>query len=181
MVNLFLEGKAEKLLSDAGALSAIPVELPKCASFLGIDVQVLELEDNVSGFLVFKGETAHIGVNKNHNVQRNRFTTAHELGHYILHLKKGTPLFIEKKEKVEEEILFRDFTSSTGEDVKEREANAFAAALLMPRSLLKQQIQLSSNRDNPEELVKELATKFVVSTTAMNIRLNNLGVLDYDF
>ncbi len=177
MISNYIESRAEKLLSESGALT-IPVNLNLCASFLNITLNRAILEDDVSGFLLLEGDTANIGYNHTHKEHRFRFTIAHEIGHFILH-KKNARLFVEKSQKREEKIMFRDSSSSTGEYIKEREANSFAAALLMPRKAVESKVALS-NKVYDEDLIDELAEEFNVSRQAMGIRLSNLGIVDYD-
>lgn len=71
-----------------------------------------------------------IGFNPTESKTRQRFTIAHELGHFELH-KQDSGLFVDKEFK----MLFRDQNSSSGEIRKEQEANAFAAAILMPENI----------------------------------------------
>jgi Zn-dependent peptidase ImmA (M78 family) len=172
MIN-YIEEKATKLLHDANCFSA-PVKVDKCAAFLNIELKPLKLDDDVSGFLLMNGRAVHIGYNESENKKRIRFTIAHEIAHYLLHEKKST-LFIDKSEKV----LFRNLSSSTGEISHEREANAFAAALLMPKKLILQEIQ-KVKTDNKEVFIQKLSKKFDVSEQAITIRLNNLELIDYD-
>src|SRR5262245_12340133 len=134
--NSFIEQRTEKLLIDSNCYST-PIDIKDCAKHLGIKLEALELDDDVAGFLVLKDNgDVNIGYNKNHSPHRIRFTIAHELAHYILHAK-DTKLFVDKEEKV----LYRDSNSSTGEYFMEREANAFAAALLMPQKLLIKEVE----------------------------------------
>jgi len=178
MIHSYIETRAEKLLMEAGEFK-VGVDVENCALFLEVKVKAVNLEDDVSGFLVFNGDVAHIGYNNTHSEHRHRFTIAHELGHYILH-KKNTRVFIEKKQKADERIMFRNNSSSTGEYLMEREANSFAAALLMPKKLIEERIAKSNNGENPDELISDLARDFNVSPQAMRIRLTNLGIVDYD-
>jgi len=62
--------------------------------------------------------------NDPHPLVRQRFSIAHEIGHFILHQKQGQ-LFIDKTYKV----FLRDQLSSSGENIQEIQANQFAAAL----------------------------------------------------
>ncbi|MGC4101107.1 ImmA/IrrE family metallo-endopeptidase [Ferruginibacter sp.] len=172
MINSYVEEKAEKILLDSNCFN-IPIDVYKCAEYLGVEITSLDLEDDISGFFAIKNKKAHIGVNKANNAQRIRFTIGHELGHYILHAKE-TPLFIDK----EESRLNRDYNSSTGELIKEREANAFAAALLMPRKLVIKKINELSERDN-KTLIRKLSVEFDVNPKAMGIRLVNLDIIGY--
>lgn len=171
-VNVYLEEKAERLLFDSECYS-IPIKIEKCAEHLNIELKALELDGDVSGFILMKGKSAHIGYNKNDSKQRRRFTIAHEIAHYLLHAKDSN-LFIDKTEK----ILYRDVNSSTGEILKEREANAFAASLIMPQKLIIQEVEKIKN-ENKESFILKLAKKFDVSVQAITIRLTNLGLIDY--
>lgn len=178
MINNFLETKAEELLIDAGCFSR-PIKIERCVEHLKLQLEEVELESDVSGFLVLNNNTAVIGCNKNHGHERKRFTIAHELSHFVLHAKKEIPFFIDKQQKPEQTIMFRDSSSSTGEFQKEREANAFAAALLMPKKLVEQEIKLIA-KENIHEAIKTLAEYFEVSVQAMSIRLTNLDIIDYN-
>ena len=172
MVLQHIEEMAEKILKESGCFRT-PVNVTTAINIHGIKLQEVDLDDEVSGFFIIKDKAPHIGVNKNHSEKRRRFTMAHELGHFLLHSKE-TPLFVDKTVKV----LYRNLESSTGEMVKEREANAFAAALLMPRGLLKIEID-NSDIESIGSITKHLAKKFNVSEKAMEHRLTNLGLLDF--
>src|SRR3954468_23803397 len=64
---------------------AVPVDPFRIARRLGIQVFAASLEDDVSGMLVKKpGHDAEIYVNGDDSENRQRFSCAHELGHYIL-------------------------------------------------------------------------------------------------
>ena len=168
----YIEEVAEKLLKDAGCYS-IPVDINRVAEVKKIKLQAVDLLDEVSGFFVIKDLNPCIGFNKLHSEKRQRFTIAHELGHFILH-SSDMPLFVDKEEKV----LYRNPESATGELNKEREANAFAAALLMPASLLKKEIH-NCDISSTDSITDFLANRFKVSEKAMTYRLTNLGLLDF--
>src|SRR5690606_2956370 len=67
-----------------------------------------------------------ITINGRHPHTRQRFTLAHEIAHFILH----RPLI---GDGIVDDALYR---SSKGDDV-EREANRYAAAILMPAPLVR--------------------------------------------
>ena len=161
----YIEEKAEKLLIDL-ELTNFPIDPKLCANKLGVNVDASRLDDDISGVFVAEGVDYFIIYNKDQSNVRQRFTIAHELAHFILH--KDSKLFIDRKQK----LIYRDSTSSTGEVLREREANAFAAALLMPRTLIDNEV---SNLLDEEEIVSILAEKFGVSKLAMSFRLSNLG------
>lgn len=152
------------------------IDVEGVAEKIGIDVSEHDFGEDVSGVLLLSGDKVQIGYAKNNGTKRQRFTIAHELGHYILeHQRKG--VFVDTPEKYF--ALFRNSNSSTGEDHQEREANAFAASLLMPIELVREGIQhfLSSDitRNEHFELVPLLAKRFNVSDLAMSYRLTNLN------
>src|SRR5712692_8711048 len=127
--------EAQKLLRKSKA-GSIPIDLEKIASSLKIPVLYDEFDDHISGLLVVKNGKTSIGVNKKHHPNRQRFTIAHELGHYILHHKyredPNNDIHIDKKW-----AYFRSDATGRGVDEQERQANQFAAELLMPEELVK--------------------------------------------
>lgn len=143
-----------------------------------LHVQVYEdkLEDGVSGLLITNGGRSTIFVNSKDKLARQRFSIAHELGHFLLrhHAKEGDHVHVDKGVRV----LQRGLKASQGVDPIEIEANHFAACLLMPANLLRQTVEELGGRPVTEEMVDELAKRFVVSEQAMTIRLTNLGYVD---
>lgn len=163
----YLEEKAERLLVCYNLFKP-NFDIKKLAKLLKINLKEEYLGDDVSGFFVLTDTDSIITSNKNDGKERKRFTIAHEIGHFILHSKEQ-PIFIDKTPQV----MFRNSSSSTGEDFKEREANAFAASLLMPKKLIEHEIL---NTPNDFDLaIIYLAKKFGVSQQAMTFRLSNLG------
>lgn len=152
------------------------IDVLTVARKIGVDLKEHDFGEDVSGVLLRDGDKVQIGYAANNGEKRQRFTIAHELGHYSLnHQRKG--VFVDTPEKYF--ALFRNSSSSTGEDFQEREANAFAAALLMPIGLVREGIShfLSSDRAEKEgfQLVPDLAKRFHVSELAMTYRLTNLN------
>lgn len=84
---------------------------------------------------------------------RDRFTIAHELGHYVLHSKFG-----------EQPIR----VARGGSDRVEWEANWFAAGFLMPAA----KFELACKKNNDPVY---LANKFNVSIAAAKVRMKGLG------
>ena len=149
----------------------VPVPVEDIARKLGAELTYEAFEGDVSGMLYRDEAHVVIGVNSRHAPTRQRFTVAHECGHLVMH--KGTPMFIDRIVRVNR----RDGESNR----EEREANAFAAELLMPRQLVDREIDRLVSRQSDltfKEVVAELAKRFQVSTEAMTIRLTNVGVLD---
>src|SRR4051812_41882918 len=91
-----IEKAAASMLRDADITEA-PVDLMEVARKLGIRIEFAELGEDCSGMLVRGDEGAVIGVHYAHHPNRQRFTIAHELGHYRLHtggtyVDRGTTL-----------------------------------------------------------------------------------------
>ena len=89
--------------------------------------------------------------------ERQRFSLAHELGHYFI---------------LEESLGYQSWDA-------EKMANRFAAALLMPRELLVQDIGPNRKSLNPEELCL-LRKKYGASTQAILARMESLGIISHD-
>lgn len=179
MVSNLVESRAEKLLQDANQHS-ISIDVFSCANFLKADIKAASLQNDVSGFLVVNEDTTCIGYNNSHSEHRWRFTIAHEIGHLVMH-KNTNKLFIEKVHRPMDNVLYRNSNSSTGEYIQEREANAFAAALLMPRAKVREMVNQIGSVQDTEQLIAKLVEEFNVSEQAMRIRLTNLGIIDYEF
>jgi Zn-dependent peptidase ImmA (M78 family) len=68
--------------------------------------------------------------------------------------------------------------AAAGIDHKEIEANQFAASLLMPESVVREQVRLvAADRPLDDIDVSLLARQFMVSEQAITIRLSTLGLL----
>ena len=173
-----IRAKANELLQDSASLSA-PVSPERIAKSLGIEVLSKPAEDELCGFL-YRGsenEKTIIGVNANHHPNRRRFTVAHEIGHYVLHNYQGFHFDSENQKYL---LKLRKKSNRTN-PVEEREANTFAAELLMPKDLIDRDMLENQNADLlfGNELPK-LARKYQVSVRALTYRLINLGHIESD-
>jgi len=167
-----IESLAERILEDSGTCR-VPVPIESIADHLNLRSTSSDLDDEMSGLLVVDGKRGAIAYNSTHASVRQRFTVAHEIGHYVLHVKNSTSkLFLDRYL-----VYRRDDQSSHGNDQEEIEANAFAAALLMPERLVREEIKKNDLDLDDEDDLSVLATRFSVSTTAMTFRLSNLGLL----
>lgn len=166
-----VESQTNNLLKDMGILEA-PVDVYSIASKLGVGITEKNLEDEVSGFLVIKNGRAMIAVNSNHHPNRQRFTIAHELGHYCLH-REVKSLFVD-----DSLTYHRDGQSSEGVYSHEIQANGFAASLLMPKRMLEKYLRRHrADFYNPID-VRRMAEAFQVSEQALTIRLVKLDLSD---
>ena len=93
---------------------------------------------------------------------RDRFTIAHELGHFIVHY-----LWRQKKHNLPP---FKMMALRKDSDRVEWEANWFAAAFLMPGALFKERYAAFSGD------IDDVASSFSVSRSAAEIRARSLGL-----
>lgn len=183
-----IERKAQQVLRNAGALT-IPVDLEKVLQSLNVRVHDEDMDAETAGVLIVKGEQRHVLVNKDHPHNRKRFTIAHELGHLVLHDDEasgdasGQRMYIDRQIRVYQRVgeassaVYQQEGSQTTVQ-QEREANAFAACLLMPAHHV---TRAALERDLFDEVsVASLARNFEVSEQAMSIRLQQLQVVTVD-
>lgn len=164
----------ERLLTEHRIRSA-PVPVVDLASALGAKVKLEPAEDDLSGFLYRdrKRKLVVIGVNADHHPNRQNFTAAHELGHFLLH--DFDNVHVDRQFKV----WLRSEASSQGTDTEEKEANLFAAELLMPARFLERDIQQIGAFDLLDErIIAKLADEYGVSAQAMTFRLSYLGYVE---
>jgi Zn-dependent peptidase ImmA (M78 family) len=168
-VNHLPEEAARRILAEGSY--GMPVDVEQIAQRLNITIRQQELEDNVSGILVIKQDRAVIGVNKDHHPHRQRFTIAHEIGHYLLH-REAARVFIDAAP-----VFFRDERTATGDEPQEIEANTFAAALLMPEQALRDLVRQQPLDVFDDAAVRRFAGHFGVSAQAITIRLTRLSLI----
>lgn len=140
--------------------TAPPVDVASIARELGLEVFAKALPAGVSGMLKRDpsfGTTSGFVcfVDKDEPSFRQRFTAAHEIGHFVLHRHKIG-------DQLEDNYMLRAAGMSSKE---ETEANNFAADLLMPWHLINDEM-----KQGPKS-VEDLANIFNVSRIAMAIRL----------
>jgi Zn-dependent peptidase ImmA (M78 family) len=168
-----IESLVQELLARHEVIRA-PVPVEKIAKAQGARIFYQSLEDDISGFLYRDAAQVVIGVNTRHATVRQNFTTAHELGHLLLHDQEQ--LHVDHGFRV---VRLRDGTSSEGTNEAEREANLFAATLLMPHDFLEQDLTGSEFFDLLDDAILfDIARKYGVSTQALVIRLKNLGYME---
>ena len=168
--------EARAVLRDAGVPEP-PVPVESIARGLGIELSYRPLEGDISGLLRREGNRVVIGINSLESPARQRFTVAHELGHFRLH--KGYEVIVDKLVRLNLRVTPGGPLATPEE---EREANYFAAELLMPARLVearaRELVGKKQTLVSDERLVEDLARQFDVSRQAMLYRLVNLDLLD---
>lgn len=165
-INQELEDMTSEILLN-NDMYKIPVNIIKIANANDIKVYEGNLDKKISGAIIYSAndDRFDILVNREDAKVRQRFTIAHELGHYFLHRE-----LLKKDELHIDTILYREENKKDGDAKKrEQEVDYFAGALLMNRTLLE-------NIRN-EHSIAELAEIFNVSVSAMTVRLDILGIL----
>jgi len=160
-----IEQRALALLKEHGLLH-IPVDPVRLAHAMNIKVFNAKFsDDTISGILAKRGPTLTMLINASDSANRKRFTIAHELGHRVL--DHFASLESDHTDHVGD--LFRS-DQDVSADRAEVQANFFAAALLMPEPLVREEFQKSREID-------VLATRFAVSSESMGYRLSNLRLV----
>lgn len=144
-----------EILADFTA--QVPVKVGALAKALGLKVLLSTLPLNISGMLKPDEEGGYvIKINRFEPKERQRFTIAHEIAHFLLHkhlIARG----------VVDSALYRSKLSSR----LEAEANRLAADILMPKALVEHERRLVPIGVDVD---RYLAQKFEVSLPAMDIR-----------
>ncbi|MFD1454931.1 ImmA/IrrE family metallo-endopeptidase [Levilactobacillus lanxiensis] len=146
----------------------------------GIDVKYI-LTEEFDGYLRWDGQSNRpvIAVSALNVPVRQNFTKAHELGHLILHWKwlpdmTQVELADFKQDQVLE-VSYRgkaDYTVQ--EQIRETQANEFAAAFLIPNYKLTETVELAAQaHDTLPQLVKRIAKTYFVAEMTAKIRLQN--------
>lgn len=143
----------------SNGLWSIPLNIEAALKYYGMRIFYEDMGD-LSGYLEKRSTGWIAGVNTYQSEQRQRFTLAHELGHFCLHnhLISGS-----HKEK----IFFRSAVT----DHMEKEANEFASDLLIPKVALLEQIRSGNNK------LSNLASYFNVSLDAMRYKAFRLKLI----
>lgn len=148
---------------------SLPINVDDIAGKLGLTVeysndinQRLNDDGLISGALVYENNAYHCIINKQQHTNRQRFTLAHEIGHFALN----------HGEKYDNTTtLYRkDGGIANQNQNDEMQANVFASELLMPESQIYQQVIKNGIED-----IGELAKIFQVSEQAMWYRLKSTG------
>ena len=186
-----IEDRADRLRRDYESWAG--VENDSTPSVEVIAEQYLNYEINISctgmfadpdcmGGILFESMMITVNAAVAEHEGRYNFTIAHEIGHHVLHRS----YYLEKKALAVEEVVCRE----TGhKPLIERQADRFAAALLLPSEQIKSAFQIllagSQPADRPTtKQLRAIAARVVeigqfkhVSNTAMVNRLIDLGLV----
>lgn len=140
-------------------LGTAPVNVERLASALGLRIMQDFLGD-YSGKIERDPLGFKVTVNATDSHVRQRFTIAHEIGHYVLH-----------RDLIGDGITDDAMYRSRLGGFYETQANQYAAYILMPPGLFRQKYREGAR--TPEAL----ATLFDVSSQAAEYRIKNLALV----
>jgi len=145
------------------------IDIISMATTLGINVYSEPMSNDKSAFLRKEDDTFTITVNENHKMERQRFSVAHEIAHFILH-----------NDLIENNTCVGRESNAISLDLeKEEEADNFAAEMLMPQKYVEEYLSKNNIHKNmfifDDAIVKDLANKFNVSFFASIVRMRDLG------
>jgi len=150
---------AERLLMQLGVLGAQDIDLEAIAWHLGAAVKYRHM-DAADGTIVGSPKRAIISINRSTIPRRQRFTLGHEIGHW--HHHRGRLLFCTPT----------DVGNFTGGPLDpERQADAFASDLILPRYLVRPKIL--KLKKPTLTFAHEIADEFRASMTATLIKILN--------
>ena len=141
-----IEEAADHLLDQyrdfAGSFS-LPVPVESIAEhFLGYDLDITDeglfADPSFLGGISFETSTIFVNASIEGHEGRYTFTIAHEIGHHVLHRDLYDELVADRSQ-----ILCRE---EKQKPLIERQADRFAAALMMPRYILSDEVQRFSQK-----------------------------------
>lgn len=151
---------ADQVLSDHWTPNVFPVDPALIAINMGLKVFKAHLEEGTSGMILKRANMpAEIYFSATEAPQRQNFTCAHELGHYLERMNRPRP---------DEEFEFVDRRNGTV-NAHEFYANEFAGNLLMPADDLRAEVVWGATD-------AELAKRYGVSQHAVKVRRMKLGI-----
>jgi Zn-dependent peptidase ImmA (M78 family) len=126
-------------------------------------------DEPLAGFLYITPSTGYVYANASDPVPRRRFTVAHELGHFILHRE----IMGGKVSMGDAPDAIREVGDDESRDM-ERQANRFAAELLMPAEVCIARVKAFHEAYGVcplQPFAYQLAAELLVSPEAMRYRL----------
>jgi len=180
----FIKDRARRILQEFGLTEpSVPIE--EIIESYALKIEEVWRDARYDGELI--PELRVIRINRNKPKTRQRFTLAHELGHWVLfhqhrlfedeqegfEKEDGRPLFDKLADDVsaEKEEKETGFERAGSRKTREQEANIFAAEILMPTQWVR------ADWRTYKQDVNGLAKRYEVSDDAMWIKVMELGLI----
>ncbi len=154
MINKLTEEQREIILHFQETL---PIDIGALSREFGVGAYIADLGRNISGQIIKvqdSNDQFEISVSQSDDKHEQRFTTAHELSHFLLH-----------KDKIGDGIVDSPLYRSTMSNKIEVEANKLAADILMPY------VKIDLAIEEGTKTLGALARYFDVSIQAIKVRL----------
>ncbi len=171
-----VEQVVRSLLNQHG-IDSPPIPVERLVTELDVQFHSQQLPDlALFGFYLqknanFKRPLIFINSSLPPNIQRS--TVAHEIGHLLWARKE---VHVDRRERANSRKA--NVQTRDPEDIK---ADQFAAELLMPRYMLKAELEGKKIAPGDDKALVRLAAKYRVSLVAMILRLEQLGLLTSRF
>jgi len=128
----------------------------------GLKIIKHHLPGSISGFSAYTQSWGGvIFVNAEHPPERQYFTAMHELAHLVFHRQEYD----------------RPFERSRRGDPREKAANHFAGAMLLPRTAIEQELHGYQKRWLPEPLLVDIKKRYGVSVRTVLVRARDLELI----
>ena len=156
---MYQQTLAQQVLAKYWQGKGLPVDPKAIAAAMGCQLRPFSPLRQLSGSFDYEGQVPVLGYDASEGALRQRFTIAHELGHFVLGHASG------------QRDPSKNF-SVDNYDFNEVAANRFAAELLMPEAWVRWFVV-----NQGVTSLSDLARHFAVSEVAMRFRLKNLGLV----
>jgi len=154
--------QANALRMSSGVAGIVMLPLNTIAEFLQFRIHLFQPQEdsqNVAGAIDYPRRIMFI--NALGSINRQRFSIAHEFGHMLIHTEyQDEPSWV---------YDFRSPDPMRKKQPREQEADLFAAELLIPVELVKQQVMLFAGN------LSSVANEFQVSMESLRYRLDFLN------
>jgi Zn-dependent peptidase ImmA (M78 family) len=194
------------LAAVIAAFNLLPMDVPNLTRAAagaelhkhGLDFpELLEDVTPLAGFLYANAAGGLIMLRSDDPIARRRFSAAHELGHYLMHWQgqseaAGAMIMDDEPQSVSEERPAESSCPESGTeaapasadpsleaiyDMMERQANRFAAELLIPEPVCRGAYDYYLGQGgSPRFVENHIATHLLVSRQAVRWRLESLGL-----
>ena len=153
-----------------------PVNVAAILADLGVSYTEKVINSGESGWIELKDGLFEVTVNASESPQRQRFTAAHELAHYLMH---RDILRVGKLNRHTDRLFGAGRAHNRDAPLQHRhevQANKLAAQIIMPASRIREVWAAHPHTDRSTK-IESIAKQFDVSKAAMEIRLKTLGLV----
>ncbi len=162
---------AEMILKEL-EIDKVPVPIVAIMKSLNFQVISGAMSDEISGVIGIDDNLQRnfesgkvVAVNCKDNVGHQRFTIAHELAHYLFDFDVSNNI-----------VYYNEYNTDEAQSHEEKRANYFAANLLMPERIFREEFKKEAVKNNLYVTVEKLSDIFQVSGEAVRRRIEELSL-----